>query len=96
VGGVSRRNDVFYIEYVYSHFSKQLVILSNIDENSNPWQVGTSSIYILIFSKTRRSSLRTVGGVSWTYDVPYIEYALPFLKNDYVQQPVILSNIDEN
>jgi hypothetical protein len=38
----------------------------------------------------------TVGGVSCTNDVPYIEYVLSFLKNDSVQQPVISPNINEN
>jgi hypothetical protein len=37
-----------------------------------------------------------VGGVSRTNEVPYIEYVLSFLENDYVQQPVILTNINEN
>jgi hypothetical protein len=39
-----------------------------------------------------------VGGDSRTNDVPYMEYVLSFLKNDQVQQPVIiiLPNIDEN
>jgi hypothetical protein len=36
-----------------------------------------------------------MGGDSWTNDVP-LEYVLSFLKNDKVQQPVILSNIHEN
>jgi hypothetical protein len=40
---------------------------------------------------------KTVGEVSRTNDVPYIEYVLSFLKNDYVQHlPVILPNIIEN
>jgi hypothetical protein len=36
-----------------------------------------------------------VGGVSRTNDVPYI-YVLSFLKNDKVQQPVMLPDINEN
>jgi hypothetical protein len=28
--------------------------------------------------------------------IPYVEYVLSFLKNDYIQQPVILPNINEN
>jgi hypothetical protein len=37
-----------------------------------------------------------MGGVTCTNDVPYIEYVLSFLKNDYVQQPVIFPNIHES
>jgi hypothetical protein len=37
-----------------------------------------------------------VRGVSWTNDVPYIEYVLSFLKNGLVQQPVILPIVNEN
>jgi hypothetical protein len=35
-------------------------------------------------------------GVSRTNGVPDMEYALYFLKNDKVQQPVIFPNINEN
>jgi hypothetical protein len=37
-----------------------------------------------------------VGGISWTNDVPNVEFVLSFFKNDYVQQPVIFSNMNEN
>jgi hypothetical protein len=39
---------------------------------------------------------KTVGGVSRTNNVPYMEYVPSFLENDEVQQPVILPNINEN
>jgi hypothetical protein len=51
-----------------------------------------------IFNIDTNLYLKIVGGGSWANNVPNIEYALNslFLENDYVQQPVIFSNIKEN
>jgi hypothetical protein len=57
VGGVSRTNDVPYIEYVLSFLKndkvQQPVIFSNINENQNPWHMHIFNIHTKIQKNKR-------------------------------------------
>jgi hypothetical protein len=101
VGGDSWTNDVPYIYRICTLISQkdqvqQPAILPNINGNQNSRHMHIFNTHTNIQQKKRLCTKKTVGKVSRTNVVPYIEYVLSFFENDEVQQPVILTNINEN
>jgi hypothetical protein len=82
VGGVSRTNNVPYIEYVLSFLKndqvQQPVIFPNIDENQNPWHMHIFSIHTNIQQNKRflTQKLWEELAVQMTYPICNIYYQI--------------------